>query len=679
MGDELRDVFERRAARSAGQGSDEVLAAARRLAGARHRSSTRVPAAIGATTLALAVVAAGLAIRDGDGEEPAPSDRSAAPRELVIAQNASALVSYGDCAGLLDDIKAQALARVGPWGLGVGGLFPYGEGDVFFQRGGFADGRFAPPAPGVSTGEPARRTSGTNTQEVDIDEPDLVETDGERLFDVRDGSLRVVDIDAARETSTTPLGLVNLLGATLVGDSLVVFANEPSSRGESSGDAKVVVVEVAGAPVIQQRLTIDGSIVDARVVDGRVHLVTVSAPGIDFTFPGDGAAEAAQEAATEANRERIRASTLADWLPGRVVTDATGTVTAERELLTDCAAVRHPKEFAGFDQTSLVTLDLGDLASSVSTSVQAASLLVYGSSDSLYTATTTFPDVDPEGSASRPVVGSNTTDLHRFALDDVPVYAGSGRVEGYVGDQFGLSEHDRHLRVASTTFQDQQESRVTVLRIEEGELVETGVVDGLGPGEQVKGVRFIGDQGYVVTFRQTDPLYVLDLRNPRQPTLAGELEIPGFSAYLHPVGDGLLLGIGFDGTEAGQLPYAAASLFDVRDPAHPTRLDVQTFRSGGPMTANDHHAFTWWEDTATAYFPVGVGVLAAGQRVEVVHVAGDHLEVVAEIAPKGDGAPPEAGFDRTVVIGDRLVVVSPEGVQVLERESLEPLAWVPYR
>ncbi len=674
MDDELRDVFERRAGRSAGRSSDDVLTAARRAAGTRPGPSTRVPAGIGAAALAVAVVAAGLAIRDRDDEAPPPPGDAAAPPGLVIAQNASTLVSYGDCASLLDDIKAKALARVGPWGLGYG-LFPYGEGDVRLQRG-FPNAALVPLAPG----EQAGGTSGTNTQEVGIDEPDLVETDGERLFDVRGGSLRVVDIDGARETSTASLGLVNVVGATLVGDSLVVFANEPLTRGRAGGEAKVVVVDVERNPVIQQRLTIDGSIVDARVVGGRVHVVTVSAPRIEFTFPADGATEESQDAATEANKERIRSSTLADWLPGRVVTDATGTVVAERELLTDCAAIRHPKVFGGFDQTSLVTLDLGDLAGSASTSVQAASLLVYASAGSLYTATTTYPDVDPEAPAGLPrFVGSSTTDVHRFSLDDVPSYAGSGRVEGYVGDQFGMSEHDGHLRVATTTFQEQQETRVTVLRIDEGELVETGFVEGLGPGEQIEGVRFIGDLGYVVTFRRTDPLYVVDLRDPRRPVLAGELEIPGFSAYLHPVGDGLLLGVGFDGTETGELTRSAASLFDVRDPAHPSRLDLETFTGGAPKTADDHHAFTWWEETATAYFPVGLGLFAPGQQVEVVHVAGDHLEVLGALAPEGEGAPRDAAFDRIVVAGDRLLLVSREGVQLVERETLEPIAWVAYR
>ncbi len=667
MTDDIERRLEQRAGRGEPTGADHVWRAARREADVPV-PRRNLPAAAAAAAMAAALLIGAVAISTGDGPRDPDIDsgptHGSAP-ELVVAQSASSLVRYDDCATVLDDLKEQALERVGPYGLDASvGYYP----GYYVQA--TAERRFD-----VDSVSAQAKQSETNTQEAGVDEPDVVETDGEHLFDVRGGTLRVTDIGAARVTATVPLHLVDVMGAVLIGDRLVVFANEPLSSPRQ-GEAKVVVIDVSGRPTVTERLAVDGTLVDVRAVDDQVHLVTVSAPTIEFTYAA-GYDDAAEESATAANKERIRASTLADWLPTRTVTDGDGDVVSLRTQLTDCADIRHPKEFAGFDQTTLVTLDLDDLSASGSSSVQASSLLVYGTTDSVYTATTQYEDFAGIEDTTRPASSEPHTDIHRFVLGDDPAYAGSGRVAGFVGDQFGLSEHDGYLRVASTTWEAGAESRVTVLRVDGGELVETGVVDGLGLNEDIQGVRFVGDLGYVVTFRRTDPLYVVDLRDPDSPRLAGKLQVPGYSEYLHPIADGLVLGVGVDGTDSGRLTGAAMSLFDVHDPAAPTRVDLEAFgRDTASKMADDHHAFTWDGDTRTAYVPVGL--FAAGHRIEVVRVEDDSLTLIGTVWPSGEGAPGKAAFDRTVIVGDRLLSVSPEGIQVSDLDTLEPIAWVPY-
>ncbi len=117
----------------------------------------------------------------------------------------------------------------------------------------------------------------------------------------------------------------------------------------------------------------------------------------------------------------------------------------------------------------------------------------------------------------------------------------SGDVDGFLLNQFSMDEFDGRLRVASTSAPwwrsgGDSQSRVTVLQPTANSLVVEGMVEGLGVTETIQAVRFMGPLGYVVTFRQTDPLYVIDLSDPAAPVAAGELKIPGFSAYLHPVG-----------------------------------------------------------------------------------------------------------------------------------------------
>ena len=113
---------------------------------------------------------------------------------------------------------------------------------------------------------------------------------------------------------------------------------------------------------------------------------------------------------------------------------------------------------------------------------------------------------------------------------------------------------------------------MTILEEKEGELVEVGMVGGLGKGEQIYSVRFIGDQGYVVTFRQVDPLYVIDLSDPAAPKVTGELKIPGYSSYIHPLEPGFLLTAGRDGDEEGRVGGIKIEIFDVSDPSDPKAL-----------------------------------------------------------------------------------------------------------
>ena len=128
---------------------------------------------------------------------------------------------------------------------------------------------------------------------------------------------------------------------------------------------------------------------------------------------------------------------------------------------------------------------------------------------------------------------------------------------------------------------------------------------GLGRGERIFAVRFLGDKGYVVTFRQVDPLYTLDLSNPEKPTVRGELELLGFSSYLHPIGDDLLLGLGQDANEQGQTQGTQLSLFDVSDLSAPKRLHAKALGESTSSAAEyDHHAFLYWPPTKLTVVPV---------------------------------------------------------------------------
>lgn len=166
---------------------------------------------------------------------------------------------------------------------------------------------------------------------------------------------------------------------------------------------------------------------------------------------------------------------------------------------------------------------------------------------------------------------SSYTEVFCFDIAGGITFQGSGRVPGTPLNQFAMDEYKGYFRIATTESTDEGPINNVFVMNDDFEIV--GAVTGLAKGETIQSVRFMGDTGYVVTFERTDPLFVIDLSDPAKPEVVGELKIPGFSSYLHPVGDGLLLGVGVTGDENGTTGGVKFSLFDVSDPQNPKEID----------------------------------------------------------------------------------------------------------
>jgi hypothetical protein len=187
------------------------------------------------------------------------------------------------------------------------------------------------------------------------------------------------------------------------------------------------------------------------------------------------------------------------------------------------------------------------------------------------------------------------------------------------------------------------DGRVTVLKVDGDELAEVGVIKGLGVGERIRGVRFIGDVGYVVTYRQTDPLYTVDLSDPAHPKVRGELSVLGYSAYLHPAGDGRLLGLGQDGTKEGASTGLQLSLFDVSNLDAPRRLDRTRMAGAWSDVEADHHAFTMAGDLVLVPYYAWTSVEVKGSSDvppnETYVSTYDGGVIAVRVGPDGLGAP----------------------------------------
>jgi uncharacterized secreted protein with C-terminal beta-propeller domain len=300
--------------------------------------------------------------------------------------------------------------------------------------------------------------------------------------------------------------------------------------------------------------------------------------------------------------------------------------------------------------------------------------IVYASPESLYVATEQWVDRPDPNKPTTQQTGV-TTALHKFDISSPSktYYRASGRVPGYLLSQWSLSEYRGILRVVSTETPawwgagDESESFLTTLRQNGDALVQAGRVGNLGKGERVYAVRFVGDVGYVVTFRQIDPLYTVDLSDVDRPRVLGELKIAGYSAYLHPIGDDLLLGIGQDADQQGRRLGVQLSIFDVSNLRRPTLLHHAPLGPGWSEAESDHHAFLFWPRTALVVIPLEQR--AVGFRVGRAR----GIDKIGQVEH-----PRDAAVRRSLVVGDAVLTVSDAGVKSSSLATLAEEGWAAF-
>jgi uncharacterized secreted protein with C-terminal beta-propeller domain len=309
-------------------------------------------------------------------------------------------------------------------------------------------------------------------------------------------------------------------------------------------------------------------------------------------------------------------------------------------------------------------------------SVTADGETVYATTDSLYIASN-------PGWYCCPAAGqSQRTEIHRFDIGGTarPSYLGSGSVPGRLQSRYSLSDYAGSLRIATTGGQSAAAETSAVYVLNSNSLRTTGQLLGLGRNEQIYAVRFVGPMAYVVTFRQTDPLYVIDLHNPAAPKLAGTLQLTGYSDYLHDAGGSRLIGVGQEASAAGRVAGLQVSLFDVSTPGRPIRTG-HVVRSDAPgEQALDPHAFLYWQPTGLVVVPVQSWTPAQSGKVLVLRVSGASLSTVGLLAnPSTPGVVDDGlGIQRSMLVDGALWTVSSSGVQVSNPADLARQAWIPF-
>lgn len=578
------------------------------------------------------------------------------------------LVAYDGCDKLHEELQLATADRVGPFGLDDTPALP-ADGTWALRKESMA-GKAPGPAPEHST---------TNSHEPGADEPDQVKTDGRRIVTVAKGRLRVIDPATRKVTHTLglPGGDRFSEGELLLsGDRALVLSRharmiplDPPSPGQRPLPAprqtmRLTLVDLSGAPKVVGAMTSGTDYLDARQTGSTVRVVVRSRPRIDFPGGND-----AKESVA-ANRDAVLAAPLDAWLPAFKLDGG-------QSYRTPCDQVSRPSSYAGSSMLTVLTFDLSKgLGDPQPVAVTADGSTVYGNGKSLYI-TGAPPQLFawPRKKAPEP-----HTDVYKFDVSGKgrPRYVASGSVKGFLLNQYSMSEHDGNLRMATTTSRTEPDNRssqssVYVLAQQGGALNQIGRLDGLGKGERIHSVRFIGPTAYVVTFRQTDPLYVVDLKDPRRPRLTGELKINGYSAYLHPTGDGRLLGVGQNADASGRTSGLQVSLFDVS--GEPRRISAYDLPGTTSEAEFDPHAFLYWPKTGLTVVPVRRRDGGAPEAL-ALKVTGTGITVAGTVGhPRGT---PGTGVRRSLVVGDDLWTFSDDGARAVDASTLKDGDWLPY-
>ena len=493
----------------------------------------------------------------------------------------------------------------------------------------------------------ATRYSQTNVQVAGVDEPDIVKTNGQEIYISSENQYLkmeqpvMIEEDTAPDSSvssqpylptsvTTPTRLISALpadkmvtAATLADTGQLLYSQ--NMLVVFSNDQKVTGYDVTNrsAPTQSWTYTIDGSYQTARLWQNKIYLIVNNT--IDETTPCPIQPLSSDTKTITIPCERIyhpSANTTIDTTYSVIKIDPiTGQVDQSLSFVggdsvtsvyisTNAIYLAYPNEvdYATYSYTSIIdsALDLfpKDVQDKIirlngyDISFNAKYLELQSILEKYYAGLSAEAQLRQQTDVENRVKdyyqshrdALDRTSLTKVSLTDLTV-AATGDIPGRPLNQFSFDEYQGNLRVATTSasngwFSSRNSGETTNdIYVLDGQLNQIGQLRDLGLGETIYSARFVGDRGYLVTFRQTDPFFVLDLSNPRQPELKGELKIPGYSSYLHPLTDTQILGIG---SENGQVKL---SLFDVTDANNPIELANQKLDDYWSDAQNNHHAF----------------------------------------------------------------------------------------
>lgn len=463
----------------------------------------------------------------------------------------------------------------------------------------------------TATNEVANDYSKTNTQVQGVDEADIVKTDGTHIYYLANEKLTIINTENAsqmKEMSTiefdetfTPEELFfNNDKIIVIGTRFEYDEREkrigidddylyPNYMDKTYTSAKIYNVKDKTNPTLERTVEVEGSYLTARMIDSNAYIASnkyMYYAYICNTYKS-----------TELNEDDFKPHYL-----------DTATSNETKSINFDC--IYYIPEFEDTNYLNIVAFNITNNQEANVESYLGAGEEIYASKENLYVTKTKY-DYERKNKTSI------TTEIYKFNLNNANcTFAKAGDVPGSVLNQFSMDECNGYFRIATTDSTSwNSESNTNNLYVLNENLETIGKIEGLAKGERIYSVRFMGNRAYMVTFVETDPLFVIDLSNPTTPTVLGELKIPGYSKYLHPYDETHLIGIGED-TEVVNYGYGdrvvtngmKMAMFDVTDPNNPKELYNVKIGEKGTYSEllYNHKALLFSKEKNIIAFPISI-------------------------------------------------------------------------
>ena len=431
----------------------------------------------------------------------------------------------------------------------------------------------------------------TNLRDGAVDEADVLKNDGRYLYIALNSALSIVDTQTMERICAVkpePKGNKDgcrILDAYVQGNRLVVSAQvysraerKDTADGEiyygfepwlSFSDTAQFVYDISDrkSPVLLREMDQSGTFLQSRMVGSVLYTVT------QYSVP-------------LYNKDAIEKN----FVPA----------VDGKKLTSDNVLIRD-KDAGDSTYLVLTAFDTAKKDSAVNkVSVIGFSSDLYCTADTLYLMSTDWRWTDDSTD------GRCKTNLYAFSLNGTEIaLRATGAVPGEVNDDYAIDQYGGYLRITTTDYDYQKDVDVSALYVLSDKLEIVGQLEDFAPDEQVQSTRFLGNLAYVVTFRNTDPLFAIDLSDPAKPTILGAVKLPGFSSYLHPLDDHTLLGVGYSGDdESADLDTVKLSLFDISDPTHPQETDSRVIKQAGTDVTYEPKAFVFDQARGAFYLPV---------------------------------------------------------------------------
>lgn len=508
-------------------------------------------------------------------------------------------------------------------------------------------------------GEEASEYTKTNVQVEGVDEADFIKNDGSYIYILSHGNFKIIDAWPPSEASIissfpvegAPKRMFVHEDRAVIYSSLIYSGSEIYDPYYTPGDCsygydcdftgdgtplKITVLDITdkSSPYLIREVYFSGSYINSRRIGDAVFTV-VSFPEIRFPelsywpseyrryCPEDGAFDRAKitsafESLKLKNKTIIKNTPIENWFPNtKDIIHQSDEIKINENILGSCKGFyKSELEDEGRNLLSVISFDLTKLDPLETTTVIGKPGAVYASRSALYIASRHGGSYDIAWGEERV---KEFTSIHKFNLfTDTPsaIYTGSGIAKGRVLNQFSMDEFNGYFRIATTTGHlpdPNTHNTITILEQNKstGFLEIVGQIDEIAPGEDIRSVRFSGERGFVVTFKKTDPLFVIDLSNPQKPAIAGELKIPGYSTYMHFIDENHILSIGFDAEEMGSFAWFTGiqlQIFDVTQMDNPTLLHKEIIGTRGTTSeaATNHLAFTYFASRKLFALPITI-------------------------------------------------------------------------